>query len=765
MARSRLASPRARAVAITAGYAAFATAWIYFSDQALAALVPDADRRIEVSVHKGLAFVATTSTLLLLVLLRVLGAVEAGYATLRVKQAELERLDRLDVARARINRAIARTPERDALLERICASLLETGAFSLAWVAWAGAPDATRLTPLAAAGQERALVLGLTLGTDGPTPPARALREGRPVVCDDGWGPLLGGAERAAGRQASATLPIRLGDRAVGVLSAHAPAAGAFGERELALLTDTADDIAYALDNLAREDARRAVEARARDEQHFSRTMIESMPGIIYFYDEHGGFLRWNRNFEDVSGYSAAEIGRMHPLDFFEADDRPRVEEQIQAVFARGEAWVEAPFRARDGRTTPFHFTGRRVTFEGKPCLVGMGIDVSERRRAREALERSEQRFRRTLDNVLEGCQLIDFDWRYLYLNDAAARHNRRPNAELLGRRMPDEWPGIAETRVFQVLRRCLEERVAHHEEVEFPFPDGTAGWFDVRVQPVPEGIFVLSIDITERRRAQQALLDLNQTLEAQVAERTTELAAALVRAEAADRLKSAFLATMSHELRTPLNSIIGFTGIVLQELAGPLTPEQQKQLGMVRTSARHLLELINDVLDLSKIEAGQLEVRAEAFDLTASIARVVAMVQPLAARKGLALAVDDAAGPQEMVSDRRRVEQILLNLLNNAVKFTDRGGVTLSVDVVDGETVRLRVKDTGIGLSSEDLVSLFQPFRQLDQGLARQHEGTGLGLAICRRLATLLGGAISATGEPLHGSEFTVTLPRRRSA
>ncbi|MCW8139528.1 MAG: PAS domain S-box protein, partial [Planctomycetota bacterium] len=612
----------------------------------------------------------------------------------------------------------------------------------------------------------------LALSVDGATPPARALREGRPVVCDGGLGGLLEGAHLPAARRqatsASATLPIRLGDRVAGVLSVHAPASDAFGERELALLAETADDITYALDVLAREDERQAVEARARDEQRFSRTMIESMPGIIYFYDEDGGFLRWNRNFEVVSGYSGAEIGRMHPLDFFEGDDKPRVEERIREVFTRGEAWVEAPFRAKDGRTTPFFFTGRRVTYEGKPCLVGMGIDVSERRRAQEALERSEQRFRRTLDNVLEGCQLIDFEWRYLYLNDAAARHNRRPNAELIGRRMPDEWPGIEGTEVFRMLRRCLEERVAHHEEVEFPFPDGTAGWFDVRVQPVPEGIFVLSIDITERRRAQQALLALNQTLEAQVAERTTELAAALVRAEAADRLKSAFLATMSHELRTPLNSIIGFTGIVLQELAGPLTPEQHKQLSMVRTSARHLLDLINDVLDLSKIEAGQLEVRAEPFDLAASVERVVAMVKPLADRKGLTLTVAQAPGSQELVSDRRRVEQILLNLLNNAVKFTDRGGVTLSVEEVEAQTgpaVRLRVKDTGIGLSPEDLVSLFQPFRQLDHGLARQHEGTGLGLAICRRLATLLGGEITATGEPLHGSEFTVALPRRRSA
>jgi PAS domain S-box-containing protein len=150
--------------------------------------------------------------------------------------------------------------------------------------------------------------------------------------------------------------------------------------------------------------------------------------------------------------------------------------------------------------------------------------------------------------------------------------------------------------------------------------------------------VIVVSRDVTERRQAEQVIRDLNTNLERRVAERTTELAAALVRAEAADKLKSAFLATMSHELRTPLNSIIGFTGIVLQGMAGPINGEQKKQLTMVRNSARHLLEVINDVLDLSKIEAGQLEVRAEPFSPGELLERVIASVKPLAEKKNLAL-------------------------------------------------------------------------------------------------------------------------------
>jgi signal transduction histidine kinase len=271
--------------------------------------------------------------------------------------------------------------------------------------------------------------------------------------------------------------------------------------------------------------------------------------------------------------------------------------------------------------------------------------------------------------------------------------------------------------------------------------------------------ILSIGLDITARRRAEEELRAIHAGLEQRVAERTAELVVAKERAEEADRLKSTFLAAMSHELRTPLNSVIGFTGLLLQGLAGPVNDEQSKQLRMVKDSGQHLLALINEVLDISKIEAGQIEIRDEPFDLPDSIRKAIQSVQPLADKKGICLVMRAASGVGQITSDRRRVEQILLNLLNNALKFTEAGEVRVECHLDNGRVVT-QVTDTGIGIKPEDIGRLFQPFHQLDSGLTRQFEGTGLGLAICRRLVELLGGTISVESQWGKGSAFQFILP-----
>jgi PAS domain S-box-containing protein len=504
-------------------------------------------------------------------------------------------------------------------------------------------------------------------------------------------------------------------------------------------------------DEFLDDQADRQVSPTLISERLFTETMIESMPGILYFYDAAGHFLRWNRNLEVVSGYSGDEIAGMHPHDFFEGENKVLVDEQIAAVLTCGASSVQAALVAKDGRATPYYFTGRQLSFEGKQCLIGVGVDITERTEATRAWWESEARYRRLFELAPDGILIADSESRYLDANASICKMLGFTYEELIGLGasdivVPSEVPYI------ELALKSLRQKSAHRREWTFRRKDDSTFHAEVTVTVLPNSNLMAMIrDVTDRKLAES--------------ERDRRH-----RAESADRIKSAFLATMSHELRTPLNSIIGFTGIMLQGLAGPLNAEQDKQLGMVQTSARHLLALVNDVLDISRIEAGQLEVSREPFDPGQSINKVVDIVRPQAATKHLELQVEIVPGLVEIMSDGRRFEQILLNLLSNAIKFTDHGKIALSAAPItdfirSGEeiaepAIQVRVRDSGIGIKAEDLAALFQPFSQLDSGLSRNHEGTGLGLAISHRLTKLLGGTICAESIYGQGSVFTVTIP-----
>ena len=253
-------------------------------------------------------------------------------------------------------------------------------------------------------------------------------------------------------------------------------------------------------------------------------------------------------------------------------------------------------------------------------------------------------------------------------------------------------------------------------------------------------------------------LADTFNGMAERIQQHSQELTTAMLRAEESDQLKSAFLASMSHELRTPLNSIIGLTGVLLQEMPGPLNVEQTKQLDIVRKSSNHLLDLINDVLDISKIEAGQLELYPETFRMKDAIDSAIQTVAPLAAEKNLPVLTSIQDDTVSVYADKRRVEQVIVNLLNNAIKFTDGGKIVVSCEQLNNG-VFTSVRDTGAGIPTTFQDQLFMPFRQIDSGLARKGQGTGLGLSICKRLIEMSGGTISFTSREGHGSTFTFVL------
>jgi protein-histidine pros-kinase len=269
---------------------------------------------------------------------------------------------------------------------------------------------------------------------------------------------------------------------------------------------------------------------------------------------------------------------------------------------------------------------------------------------------------------------------------------------------------------------------------------DGTEFPVEVSLSPLEteEGMFVSSAirDATERKRFQHTL-------------------------QQANRLKSEFLANMSHELRTPLNGIIGFSEFLIDEKPGPLNPKQKEYLGDILSSGTHLLQLINDVLDLSKIEAGKMELFPKPFSPHKAIEDACAMLSPLALTKNIQIKRHVAADLGEVVLDPQKFSQVLYNLLSNAVKFTDDGGlVEVAAIRTAGGDFNLRVSDSGIGIKAEDFSRLFIEFQQLDASAARRYQGTGLGLALTKKIVEFQRGTISVASEPGKGSVFTVAMP-----
>jgi PAS domain S-box-containing protein len=526
-------------------------------------------------------------------------------------------------------------------------------------------------------------------------------------------------------------------------------------------------------------------ERELRHSEELFKTVFFGIPdlaGIVDLASEqcvevNGGcerLLGWRR--DEIVGRRAAEL----PI-WTSREERARV---IHEVARAGEvSGLEFELRRKDGQACQVSGSARVLEIRGRPSIVLLLRDVTEQRRlerelrrlnaelerrvlertaqlerevvehqrAEVSLGRSERRYRELVQSANSIILRWDTEGRLTFLNEFGQSFFGLREEEAMGRSVIGTIVPETESsgRDLVSLMRHVAQHPQEHvvNENENVRSDGERVWIAWTNRPVldAEGKVVetLSVgnDITQLKNAER------------------ELKIAKEAAESADRLKSAFLATMSHELRTPLNSIIGFTGILLQGLAGPINEEQSKQLRMVQNSSRHLLALINDVLDLSKIEAGQLSVQKEPFDFRESATRVVTSVKPLAESKGLRLRFELAPEVGTVVSDRRRVEQVLMNLLSNAIKFTDRGEVEVATIIQDGDLVT-SVRDTGLGVRPEDQPILFRPFQQVDAGLARTHEGTGLGLSICRKLLGLLGGSIEFRSTFGAGSVFTFRVP-----
>jgi len=460
--------------------------------------------------------------------------------------------------------------------------------------------------------------------------------------------------------------------------------------------------------------------------------------------------------YEVAKRIKALEAPRLTPVIFLTALDEDR--RHVNAGYESGA--VDYLFKPLD----PDVLRGKVRAF------VSMYVerDAAERRARRryadlaqqEAARASERRASAILESITDAFYALDGDFRFTYVNRRAEELWGRSRAELLGRRYVEEFPQVEGSEEHEMHRLVMARRQPARFETLSPV---LQRWVSVSLYPEASGgVSCYFQDISERKEAET---ERERLLDAEHAART--------RAEEANAVKSQFLATMSHELRTPLNAQIGYAQLLEMGLAGALNPEQQRYVQRLVWSSNHLLGLINDILDFSKIEAGEmLAHREDAFTGPATY-DALELVRPLARERGVELA-DERADENGVpfVGDEQRVRQILVNLLSNAVKFTESGGrVTVSCGLEEsappeaqvqagGAWAFIRVADTGIGITPEQLAHIFDPFHQVDSTHTRAQGGTGLGLAISRRLARIMGGDLTVESTPDVGSKFTLWLP-----
>jgi PAS domain S-box-containing protein len=519
------------------------------------------------------------------------------------------------------------------------------------------------------------------------------------------------------------------------------------------------------------DDALAAAREELRDSEIKYQSVASHIPGAVYRTSggPDGRELFLADQIEGICGYSAKELlaGPVTCMTVIHPDDRAMVNDATAAAIATRQPYV-VDYRIihRDGSIRWLQDKGQAVFGEdGQPLFLdGVVFDVTERKRfeadlsAKSAeLAKSESRFRSLVTNipgVVYRC-LIDADWTDIYVSDYSETLTGYPASDFFDRRVrsyasithPDDAEMIART-----VAQAVEQRRPFELDYRILHRDGDVRWvreyaqvvFDADGRPVYlDGII---FDIADRKAFEAALRLAKE------------------QAESANRAKSEFLAVMSHELRTPLNAIIGFSEIVLRETFGPIANKRYHDyVDDIRSSGSHLLELINDILDLSKAEAGQIELVEEPVEIEPLVDVCLAMLSPRAQQAGVELAAEVADGLPNLLADERKLRQALLNLITNGIKFTPpEGRVRVSARMA-GDKLRIEVVDTGIGIAQDDIPKALSPFGQIDSALSRRHAGTGLGLPLTKRLVEAHGAAFSLASKIGDGTTAAIEFPPQR--
>jgi len=382
----------------------------------------------------------------------------------------------------------------------------------------------------------------------------------------------------------------------------------------------------------------------------------------------------------------------------------------------------------------------------------------------------ADNRYQRLLEAAPDGIVEVDGSGRIVLVNSQAERMFGYGREELLGKSvemlMPERFRGRHPAHRERYSAHSVIRPMGSGLDLRAVRADGTEFAVDINLSPFEGGtggsVVCVIRDVSDRKLAEEQIKSLNLSLEQRtrdLAVINSELEVRNREVEKANRLKSNFLATMSHELRTPLNAIVGFTDLLARQTAGPLTQKQERFVRHVRESSRHLLALIDDILDLSKIEAGRLDLKFESFPLSVAADEVLSTIRPLAAAKEIDLTTDLSLDLM-LHADRVRVKQMLYNLLSNAIKFTPAKGSVRLVVRSTAAAVHISVRDTGSGIPYEEQEAIFETFHRVPAHTQDVCEGTGLGLSITRLLVEQHGGRIWVESVPGNGSQFHLTLP-----